>query len=235
VAPCHSGSGAEPPTGAPGQAGGVSATDEPERTDQPGHGAAWWDAKHRGRGAHDDVDPTVRAACLALDPAAGGGAAVDLACGTGRHARWLAALGWDVTGVDSSPGGLEVATRAADARGVAARCRWEVADARTWGPSAPVGLVVVAFVALPHLVERAAGWLRPGGRVVVVGHALANAERGAGGPSDPRLLHEAAALRDGARAVGLQVRLAAEVERPVRWDDGERRVQVDAVLVADAP
>jgi hypothetical protein len=42
------------------------------------------------------------------------------------------------------------------------------------------------------------------------------------------------ALRDGARAGGLRVRLAAEVERPVRWDDGERRAQVDAVLVADS-
>jgi len=213
----------------------VSATHEPGRPHQPGHDAAWWDAKHHARGAHDDVDPSVRAACLPLAPAPGGAVAVDLACGTGRHARWLARHGWTVTGVDSSPGGLEVAARAADVRGLAARCRWEVADARTWEPPAPVGLVVVAFVALPHLVERAAGWLRPGGRVVVVGHALANAERGVGGPSDPRLLHDVEALRDGARAAGLRVRLAAEVERPVRWDDGERRVQVDAVLVADAP
>jgi len=200
---------------------------------QPGHDVAWWDAKHRDRGAHDDVDPSVRSACLPLVPGAGG--AVDLACGTGRHARWLAARGWDVTGVDSSPGGLEVAALAADGRGVAARCRWEVADARTWEPPAPVGLVVVAFVALPRLVERTAGWLGPGGRLVVVGHAHANAVRGVGGPGDPRLLHDVAALHDGARAAGLAVRLVAEVERPVRWDDGGRRTQVDAVLVADAP
>jgi SAM-dependent methyltransferase len=28
------------------------------------------------------------------------GRALDLACGSGRHARWLAARGWDVTAVD---------------------------------------------------------------------------------------------------------------------------------------
>ncbi|WP_180357754.1 class I SAM-dependent methyltransferase [Streptomyces sp. NP160] len=206
-----------------------------ERTDQPGHDVAWWDAKHRDRPVHDDVDPSVRAACLPLAAAARPGGAVDLACGTGRHARWLAQRGWDVVGVDSSPGGLEVAARAAREQGVGQRCRWVAADARTWQPEAPVALVVVAFVALPRLVERAAQWLVPGGRVVVVGHALANASRGVGGPRDPRLLHDAAALRRGARAAGLRVRLAAEVERPVVWDDGERRVQVDAVLVADRP
>lgn len=199
--------------------------------DEPGHDVAWWDAKHRDRPVHDDVDPSVHAACLPLRP----GTAVDLACGTGRHARWLARRGWEATGVDSSPGGLEVASRAAQEQGLGQRVGWVAADARTWEPQAPVDLVVVAFVALPRLVERAAQWLVPGGRVVVVGHALANAVRGVGGPSDPRLLHDPAALREAARAAGLRVRLAAEVERPVVWDDDERRVQVDAVLVADRP
>ncbi|MBC3761596.1 class I SAM-dependent methyltransferase [Quadrisphaera oryzae] len=205
------------------------STDQPG--DQPGHDVAWWDAKHRDRPVHDDVDPSVRAACVPLQPAPGG--AVDLACGTGRHARWLAHRGWEVTGVDSSPGGLEVAQRAAQEQAVDQRCRWVVADARGWQPEAPVALVVVALVALPRLVERAAQWLAPGGRVVVVGHALANASRGVGGPRDARLLHDVAALRERARDAGMRVRLAAEVERPVVWDDDERRVQVDAVLVAD--
>ncbi|MGQ7294827.1 SAM-dependent methyltransferase [Quadrisphaera sp. KR29] len=202
---------------------------DPPPAAQPGHDVAWWDAKHRDRPVHDGVDPSVRAACLPLAP----GRAVDLACGTGRHARWLARRGWEVVGIDSSPGGLEVAARAARAQGLAGRCRWVAADARAWQPKGQVALVVVAFVALPRLVERTARWLAPGGRVVVVGHALGNAVRDVGGPRDPRLLHDVAALREGARAAGLRVRVAAEVERPVVGDDGGRRVQLDAVLVAD--
>jgi SAM-dependent methyltransferase len=31
------------------------------------------------------------------------GKALDLPCGSGRHAFWLAARGWDVTGVDNEP------------------------------------------------------------------------------------------------------------------------------------
>ncbi len=31
------------------------------------------------------------------------GRALDLACGSGRHARWLAGCGWDVTAVDVAP------------------------------------------------------------------------------------------------------------------------------------
>jgi SAM-dependent methyltransferase len=52
--------------------------------------------------------------------------AVDLGCGAGNHAVWLAAQGFDVTGVDISPKALELAERLAAARGVA--CRFVAAD-----------------------------------------------------------------------------------------------------------
>jgi SAM-dependent methyltransferase len=42
----------------------------------------------------------------------GGGRLLDVACGSGRHARELAALGWEVTGVDYSPDLLERAREA---------------------------------------------------------------------------------------------------------------------------
>ena len=44
------------------------------------------------------------------------GRALDLACGEGRNAVWLAERGWDVTGVDFSNVGLDKARRLADAR-----------------------------------------------------------------------------------------------------------------------
>ena len=44
------------------------------------------------------------------------GRALDIGCGTGTHALWLAGQGWDVLGVDISPRAIERAhTRAAEA------------------------------------------------------------------------------------------------------------------------
>lgn len=37
----------------------------------------------------------------------GGGTVLDLACGSGRHLRWLAERGWQVTGVDRDAAALE--------------------------------------------------------------------------------------------------------------------------------
>lgn len=46
------------------------------------------------------------------------GRALDLACGEGRNAVWLAQRGWQVTGVDFSQVGLDKAARLAEQRGV---------------------------------------------------------------------------------------------------------------------
>lgn len=50
-------------------------------------------------------EPVVDAILARLEPAR----ALDVACGTGRHARRLAELGWEVTGVDASAEMLDVA------------------------------------------------------------------------------------------------------------------------------
>lgn len=52
--------------------------------------------------------------------------AIDLGCGAGNYAVWLAASGFDVTGVDSSPAALRFARENAEKRGVA--CTFILAD-----------------------------------------------------------------------------------------------------------
>lgn len=52
--------------------------------------------------------------------------AVDLGCGAGNYAAWLASKGFQVTGVDISPKALELATRLARKKGVS--CRFLAAD-----------------------------------------------------------------------------------------------------------
>jgi hypothetical protein len=105
---------------------------------------------------------------------------------------------------------------------------WVVDDVRTWQPPAGTtfDLVLVAYL---HLTDdvfgRVAGWLAPGGTLVVVGHALRNLTEGVGGPQDHRLLHTEEQL--AAAAEGLSVERLQEVLRPT--PDGDA---IDLLLVA---
>lgn len=122
------------------------------------------------------------------------GRAVDLACGDGRNAAWLAAQGWSVTAVDFSPVAIE------QARSRAPEVDWVCADVTTWAPErAPVDLALIAYLHLPmtqlhRVLSRAASWLAPGGRLLYVGHARVNLHRGVGGPPDETVLPEVADL-----------------------------------------
>jgi SAM-dependent methyltransferase len=51
---------------------------------------------------------------------------IDLGCGAGNYACWLADLGFDVTGVDSSPTAIKIARELVEKK--RARCRFIVAD-----------------------------------------------------------------------------------------------------------
>jgi SAM-dependent methyltransferase len=108
-------------------------------------------------------EPVVRALIDPLPP----GTALDAACGTGRHARWLAARGYRLIGVDASAEMLDVA-----------RTALPEADLRLGDltalpvETASVDLVVCAL-ALTHCedlrepVAELARVLRPDGRLVV--------------------------------------------------------------------
>jgi SAM-dependent methyltransferase len=119
------------------------------------------------------------------------GDAVDLAAGEGRHALWLAGLGWRVTAVDFSAVGLARGRRQPGAE----RVSWVTADVLDWAaPPASLDLVLVAYLHLPEpetvtLLTRSVGWLRPGGRLLVLGHDVDNIEHGVGGPQEPAILH----------------------------------------------
>lgn len=139
------------------------------------------------------------------------GVAVDLACGDGRNAVWLAERGWDVTAVDYSP----VAIGQARQRPGAGAVRWEVGDALAWAPPRPIELALIAYLHLPELASvlaRALGWLAPGGEVLYLGHALENLEHGTGGPSDPDVLPDVGRLATALS--GARIRRFEHVDRP---------------------
>ena len=96
--------------------------------------------------------------------------ALDLGCGTGRHALWLAAEGAEVTAVDFSPGMLEEARR----KPGAARVRFVAHDLRLPLPFEEAAFdLLVSGLVLEHLGDLGAFFaearrvLRPGKRAVV--------------------------------------------------------------------
>ena len=164
------------------------------------------------------------------------GRALDLACGEGRNAVWLAERGWNVTGVDFSKVGLDKARRLADARGVSVH--WELADVTEYTPAPEsFDLVIVMYLHLPEAARRvafrhAAAAVATGGSLLVVGHDITNLSVGWGGPRDPAVLYGPEDVV--ADLVDLETVKAERVQRPVHTDDGEK-IAVDVLVRAKRP
>ena len=161
------------------------------------------------------------------------GRALDIACGEGRNAVWLAERGWAVTAVDFSDVALRKGARFAESRGV--DVDWVVADALEYEPEPTAfGLVAVLYLQLPHeelvaALRRASGAVAPGGTLIVLGHDTTNLVDGYGGPKDVSVLF---APDDVTAALeGLVVERAEKVERTVVLDEGEATA-IDALVRA---
>ncbi|MFG2828264.1 class I SAM-dependent methyltransferase [Streptomyces sp. NPDC048434] len=103
------------------------------------------------------------------------GKALDLGCGEGADALWLAERGWHVTAVDISRVALDRAAQhtAADA---ARRINWQWHDLSTSFPAGSFDLVSAQFLHSPsdmprdEILRKAASAVAPGGVLLVVGH-----------------------------------------------------------------
>jgi SAM-dependent methyltransferase len=203
----------------------------PAASIRPGFAREDWNDRYAQKELVWTAEPNRRFAAEVggLEP----GRALDLACGEGRNAVWLAERGWQVTGVDFSDVALAKAAELAASRGV--EVDWLVADVLEYRPEARAfDLVAVLYLQLPrdellHALESAAGAVAPGGTLLVLGHDTTNLTHGHGGPKDASVLYTAAdvvpALRD------LVVERAEAVERTVPLADGEA-VAIDAFVRA---
>jgi SAM-dependent methyltransferase len=166
------------------------------------------------------------------------GRALDLACGEGRNAVWLAERGWEVVGVDFSDVALEKARALADAGGVDAS--WVHADLLDFEPSrGAFDLVVAFYLQLPSnvrapVLRRAADAVASGGTLLVVAHDSSNLESGYGGPQEARVLYSSDDVVDDLRDSGLVIERADVVTRDVETPEGERHA-LDVLVRATRP
>ena len=155
---------------------------------------AKWNARYAGRepGALPAPSPPLPDAVRGV-PA---GRALDLACGSGRHAVWLASRGWRVDAVDGSQTAIALLLANAERAGCRDRVEPHVADLEaeppvfTIAPGAYDLIVDCYFLHRPLFAAIRKG-VRPGGLFVAALHLPApRAGRGHGYVLRPGELHE---------------------------------------------
>jgi SAM-dependent methyltransferase len=146
----------------------------------PAAQAAEWDARYsEGDGQMWSGRPNGRlvAEVTGLPP----GRALDVGCGEGADAMWLARNGWTVTAIDISDTALQRARDAARKVGVVVE--WVCGDALvTAFPARSFDLLSIQYPALPKAAGESAvrtllDTVRPGGLLLAIYHDLDDAHR----------------------------------------------------------
>lgn len=165
------------------------------------------------------------------------GRALDLGCGEGGDAMWLAERGWHVTAVDISQTALDRAAADAQARNVLARIDFQRHDLPKTFPEGAYDLVSAQYLHSlteldrPRLLRMGADAVRPNGLLLIVDHA---------GPPPwaSKLAHHHAFPSAGEVVGSLDLNDAAwervrveAVERQATGPDGEPGTLVDNVIV----
>ncbi|MCX4693434.1 cyclopropane-fatty-acyl-phospholipid synthase family protein [Streptomyces sp. NBC_01408] len=149
---------------------------------QPDGGQEFWDDRYResDRIWSGNANAVLVREVRDLAP----GRALDLGCGEGADAVWLARQGWQVTGTDISGVALGRAAEHAAEAGVADRVEWQRHDFAESFPEGEFDLVSACFLhsygdfPRERILHTAARAVAPGGVLLIAGHA--------GGPSwDP--------------------------------------------------
>lgn len=105
------------------------------------------------------------------------GNALELACGEGADAIWLAEQGWIVHAVDISPTAIQRGRVQAEKVGVDKSISWEVADLTDWVANGEFDLISAIFMhsrselKRNRILKNALAALSPGGALLIVGHA----------------------------------------------------------------
>jgi len=216
-----------------------------QHSEQELQGKDFWE-NHYGRAERiwsGKVNTTLAGILEELTP----GTALDLGCGEGGDALWLASRGWQVTGVDISDTAIERAKAAAkEAGSLPGSVEFLARDLETWEDERAFDLVTLSFFHAPFdfqrtaIQRRATARVAPGGRIVVLSHgshpswSVGAGESHGNAPQGPPHLatvdSELEAL--GLPADGWEVLRAETVQRNITGPEGQPAVIDDVVVVA---
>jgi SAM-dependent methyltransferase len=99
------------------------------------------------------------------------GTAIDLACGAGRNAIYMAERGWSVTAIDGSAKAIELVRERSAARGVQVEtCLGDLTDPGFTMLPDTFDLVLIAFYLQRDLFAKAKTAVRPGGVIIAIVH-----------------------------------------------------------------
>ncbi len=130
---------------------------------------AGWEEKYRSGDRGTEDAPTILVVEVAQKHAPG--TAIDLACGAGRNALYLAERGWAVTAVDGSERAIELVQLRSAERGL--RVHTRVADLTapnfTMPPDA-FDFILIAYYLQRDLFAKVKAAVRPGGVIAAIAH-----------------------------------------------------------------
>jgi SAM-dependent methyltransferase len=199
---------------------------------------AFWDERYHSSSALWSGHPNPHLVTEAADLAPG--IALDVGCGEGADAIWLAEHGWRVTAVDISTVALE--RGAAHAREVSAdvarRITWLHADLTSWVPAASIyDLVSAQFMHPPKdqrdaLFHRLAASVSPGGSLLIVGHHPSDLQTTIPRPPTPELFFTASDVAASLDRHGWDIVVCEARARPTLDPEGRTITIHDAVLRA---
>ena len=141
-----------------------------------------WDSRYQARPSDErtTVDGALPAHFAPFAERFGQAAtAVEIACGVGAFAIWLALRGVSIVGYDVSPVAISQADANADRAGVRDRCRFEAVDLDGGlPPGQPVDLIVCNLFRDPVLDDAMISRLVPGGVIAIAALSEVGAEPG---------------------------------------------------------
>jgi len=184
-----------------------------------------WESLYASADVTTPIDGDVAALAAALVP----GTALDLGCGAGQNALWLARQGWRVTGIDIAPTAIRSARSEAALLNI--EVEFLVADLTSWQPERAYDLVISTYALPPEGPGRtralalAVDAVRPHGSLLIAEFDVSMADSGSWKAHDLLSLDQVLPLLDG-----WTVSAAGVVERMHAHGDEQERYPI--VLVA---